>query len=156
MRLPVSPLHRRPKKRLDVATFLVLIGLAGMIYLMEAQFPSDRDLARTDAQTKEMNEFTAWAQEATNDIGDEVQRQRLLAILKTKWPECIEQNLTSLQCKALIDNDEIEHIESFTEAVDRAISTEMDDNHNFASRNSFGRRKPLPLTISEMKSSGRG
>ena len=63
--------------------------------------------------------------------------RQLLAILKTKWPECIEQNLTSLQCKALIDN-EIQHTDLFTGGVDKAIitvvlhtRTEMDDNYNY-------------------------
>ena len=62
---------------------------------------------------------------------------QLLAILKTKWPECIDDNLTALQCKALIDN-EIQNTELFTGPVDKAIQTVIlhtrtveDDNYNY-------------------------
>jgi hypothetical protein len=93
MRLPVNSPRRR-RKRPDVATFVALMGLAGMIYLMEAEVPFEpsavptvekattpqrmRGLTRAVVdQSKEMNEFAVWVQEATNDIEDEVHRQRV-------------------------------------------------------------------------------
>lgn len=103
MRLPVhQPRRRSSKKRADVATFIALMGLTCMIYLMEAEVPLDhaeapptdrrsnedkkfaqqpprmRGLARAVVdRSKEMNEFAAWVQEATNDMEDEVHRQRV-------------------------------------------------------------------------------
>ena len=58
-----------------------------------------------DMVRKEIDEFSIWVQQAFDTMAgdDEDKRQRILAILKTKRPECLEQNLTSLECKELID-----------------------------------------------------
>ena len=95
MRLPInSPRRRSAKKRPDVTTFIAFMGLAGVMYLLDADVPFDlsatpavetattpprmRGLARAVVdQSKEMNEFAVWVQEATNDVEDEVHRQRV-------------------------------------------------------------------------------
>lgn len=89
-----------------------------------------------DMVRKEMDEFSIWVQQAVDTMAgdDEDKRQRILAILKTKWPECLEQNLTSLECKELIDY-EIKNTTLFTGAQDKAISTVILRTRNMEDEN---------------------
>lgn len=61
------------------------------------------------------------------------QKRRALAILKTRWPECMDNNLTSQECKELIDAD----IENLFTGIDKNITSHIvqvrrieDDNYN--------------------------
>jgi len=89
-----------------------------------------------DMVRKEIDEFSIWVQQAVDTMAgdDEVKRQRILAILKTKWPECLEQNLTSLECKELIDY-EIKNTTLFTGAQDKSISTVILRTRNMEDEN---------------------
>lgn len=89
-----------------------------------------------DMVRKEIDEFSIWVQQAFDTMAgdDEDKRQRILAILKTKWPECLEQNLTSLECKELIDY-EIKNTTLFTGARDKAISTIILHKRNMEDEN---------------------
>lgn len=93
--IPVHPRRRRPRprKRPDVTTFIALLGLAGVIYLMETDIVSMQQQQLGDSannapprrdeggslKTKDMEEFAVWVQEAAGSIADkdEIQRQRV-------------------------------------------------------------------------------
>ena len=50
-------------------------------------------------------------------------QQQFLAILKTRWPECVNDGLTSSECKDLVDN-EIQSTNLFTDN-DKDITTHI-------------------------------
>ena len=104
--IPVHPRRRsRNRKRPDVTTFIALLGLAGVIYLMEtdivsmqqeqlgdsANAPGDegsssnRRYMKGSLKTKDMEEFAVWVQEAAGSIADkdEIQRQRVSEMSKS-------------------------------------------------------------------------
>jgi hypothetical protein len=71
-----------------MTTFIALLGLAGVIYLMETDIVSmqqeqlgdsanaNRRYMKGSLKTKDMEEFAVWVQEAAGSIADKDENQR--------------------------------------------------------------------------------
>lgn len=103
---PIRALHR------SMATFAMLFGLAGILcvtgkILTGSYFvhpPSLRSL-RGAGDNSMSSILTMYEDEISGSSHSEERRHRILAILKTRWPECYRDGLTSAECKAIIDAD---------------------------------------------------
>jgi len=90
--------------------------------------------ALSTTEVKEVDKFAGWVNEKASSF-DEDQRHRFLAILKTKWPECVVLSWSALQCKNHID----QQIQSsfYFSGEDKNLKTEImnlrseyDDTYN--------------------------
>lgn len=88
----------------------------------------------SSSEINEVEKFRGWVEDRANNFSSE-QKRRFLAILKTKWPECVDDKRTSDDCKSIIEY-EIANTNLFTEN-DKLITvhvlhirSEVDDLYN--------------------------